>query len=72
MVPAAVGVTFTEQLAEDPDGFPSVQVPPGVKVTVPVGAVAPDVRVSLIVAVHEVAWLMSTFEGVQVTLVDVE
>ena len=43
MGPAAVGVTFTEQLAEGPDGFPSVQVPPGVKVTVPVGAVAPDV-----------------------------
>ena len=43
MGPTAVGVTFTEQLAEDPDGFPSVQVPPGVMVTVPVGAVGPDV-----------------------------
>ena len=43
MGPTAVGVTFTEQLAEDPDGFPSVQVPPGVMVTVPVGAVGRDV-----------------------------
>ena len=43
MGPAAVGVTFTEQLAEAPDGLPSVQVPPGVNVAVPVGAVAPDV-----------------------------
>ena len=43
MGPAAVGVTLTEQLADDPDGFPTVQLPPGVKVTVPVGAVAPDV-----------------------------
>jgi len=62
---------FTEQLAESSDGLPRVQLPFGVKVTVPVGAVAPRVDVSVTVAVHDVAWLTTTLEGVQLTLVDV-
>ncbi len=44
---------LTEQLAEAPDGLPKVHVPPGVKATVPVGAVAPEDEVSVIVAVHD-------------------
>ena len=49
-----------------------VHVPPGVKVTVPVGAVAPVVDVSDTVAVQLVAWLIATVEGVQLTVVVVE
>ncbi len=45
---------LTEQLAELAVGLPRVQVPPGVKVTVPVGAVG-VAKVSVTVAVHEVA-----------------
>ena len=71
MVPMAAGVTLTEQLAEAPDGLPSVQVPPGAKATVPVGAVAPEVEVSVTVAAHEVVWLTTTVDGVQLTLVEV-
>ena len=46
-------MTFTEQLVEAPDGLPKVHVPPGVKATVPVGAVAPEDEVSVTVAMHE-------------------
>jgi hypothetical protein len=49
----------------------SVQVPPGVKVTVPVGVIAVPVDVSVTVAVQLVAWPMKTVEGVHATVVDV-
>jgi hypothetical protein len=66
--PAAVGVTLTEHVAEAP--VPArVHVPPGVKVTVPVGVLVAPVAVSVTVAVHEVAWLMNTVDGVHATVV---
>ena len=46
-------MTFTEQLAEAPDGLPKVHVAPGVKATVPVGVVAPEDEVSVTVATHD-------------------
>jgi hypothetical protein len=49
----------------------SVQVPPGVKVTVPVGVVAPAPEVSVTVAVQLVAWLTVTVDGLQLTVVEV-
>ena len=66
-LPAAVGVTLTEHVAEEvvPD---RVQVPPGVNVTVPVGVVGP-VAVSVTVAVHDVAWLTNTVDGLHATVV---
>jgi hypothetical protein len=67
-VPVVVGVTLTEQVAEAVVPA-SVQVPPGVKVTVPVGVVAPDVDVSVIVAVQLVAWLTKTVDGLHATVV---
>jgi len=67
--PAADGVMLTEQLALVAVGVARVQGPPGVSVTVPVGAVAPVVDVSVTVAVHEVAWLITTEFGVQTTVV---
>ena len=67
-MPVAVGVTLTEQVAEAP--VPArVHVPPGVNVTVPVGVVAPDVDVSVTVAVQLVAWLTKTVDGVHATVV---
>jgi len=47
----------------------NVHVPPGVKVTVPVGVVAPVVEVSVTVAVQLVAWLTKTVDGVHATVV---
>lgn len=46
----------------------SVHVPPGVKVTVPVGVVG-VAKVSVTVAVQLVAWLTTTVAGVQLTVV---
>ena len=47
-----------------------VNVPPLLlKLTVPVGAVAPDDAVSVTTAVQVVAWLMTTLEGEHVTAV---
>jgi len=46
-------VTVTEQLAEAPDGLLKLHVPPGVKATVPVGAVALEDEVSVTVALQE-------------------
>jgi len=69
-VPAAVGVILTEQVADAPVPA-SVQVPPGVKVTVPVGVMAVPVEVSVTVAVHDVAWLITTVLGVHATVVEV-
>ena len=62
---------FTEQLAEAPDGLLRVQLPLGVKVTVPVGGVAPALAVSVTVAVHVVGWLTTTVPGEQETFVPV-
>jgi hypothetical protein len=47
----------------------SVQVPPGVKVTVPVGVEVVPAAVSVTVAVHEVACAMKTVEGTHATVV---
>ena len=66
-MPAAVGVILTEQVADAP--VPArVHVPPGVKVTVPVGVVGVD-ETSVTVAVQLVAWLMNTVDGVHATVV---
>jgi len=67
-VPAAVGVTLTEHVADAPVPA-SVQVPPGVKVTVPVGVLVVPAAVSVTVAVHEDAWLTTTVDGVHATVV---
>jgi len=67
-VPVAVGVTLTEQVADAPVPA-NVQVPPGVNVTVPVGVDVVPVDVSLTVAVHDVAWLTTTVDGVHATVV---
>jgi hypothetical protein len=67
-VPVAVGVTLTEHVA-DAVVPARVQVPPGVNVTVPVGVVAPDVDVSVTVAVQLVAWLTKTVDGLHATVV---
>ena len=60
---------LTEQLALLVVGVPSVHVPLGVKVTVPVGAVAPVADVSDTVAVQLVAWLIATVDGLHTTFV---
>jgi len=59
---------LTEHVADDPVPA-NVQVPPGVKVTVPVGVIAVPVEVSVTVAVQLVAWPMKTVDGVQATVV---
>ena len=46
-----------------------VHVPPGVKVTVPVGVLVVPVAVSVTVAVHEVACPTNTVVGVHATVV---
>jgi len=61
-------VILTEHVAEAVVPA-SVHVPPGVKVTVPVGVVAPDSDVSVTVAVQLVAWLTNTVDGVHATVV---
>jgi len=67
-VPVAVGVTLTEQVADAP--VPArVHVPPGVNVTVPVGVLVVPTEVSVTVAVHDVAWLTTTVDGVHATVV---
>ena len=43
---------FTEQLAEAPERLLRVQLPPGVKVTVPVGVLLVPTEVSVTVALH--------------------
>jgi hypothetical protein len=66
--PDVEGVIVTEQVADDDDAVTSVHTPPGVKVTVPVGVVG-VANVSVTVAVHVVAWLITTVEGTQLTVV---
>ena len=64
-VPAAVAAIVTLQL---PDA--RVHVPPGVKVTVPVGVLAvPAAEVSATVAVQVVLWPTTIVDGVQLTVV---
>ena len=46
-----------------------VQVPPGVKVTLPVGVVAPELEVSVTVAVQVEDWFATTEDGEHVTIV---
>jgi len=59
---------LTEHVADAP--VPArVQVPPGVKVTVPVGVDVVPAAVSVTVAVHDVAWLTNTVDGVHATVV---
>jgi len=67
--PVAAGVMVTEQVAEAP-APDKMHVPPGVKVTVPVGVVGPS-AVSVTVAMQLVAWLMTTIDGVQLRVVEV-
>jgi hypothetical protein len=47
----------------------NVQVPPGVKVTVPVGVLVVPAAVSVTVAVHDVACATKTVDGVHATVV---
>ena len=63
-----MGVTLTEQVAVVPVPA-SVHVPPGVKVTVPVGVLVVPTDVSVTVAVHEVACPTNTVVGVHTTVV---
>ena len=59
---------LTEQVVDAP--VPAkMHVPPGVKMTIPVGAVAPIVEVSVTVAVQLVASLTKTVDGVHATVV---
>lgn len=59
----------TEQVADAP--VPAkVQLPRGVTETVPVGAVG-SFTVSVTVAVQLVAWLTTTVDGAQLTVVEV-
>jgi hypothetical protein len=69
-VPVAVGVVLTEHVADVPVPA-SVQVPPGVNVTVPVGVLDVPTDVSVTVAVHDVAWFTTTVDGVHATVVEV-
>lgn len=61
-------MTVTLQLAEAPEPA-SVQVPPRVKATVPVGVMAVPTELSATVAAQDVAWLITTVDGVQFTVV---
>jgi len=61
---------LTEHVAEAPVPA-NVQVPPGVKVTVPVGVTAVPVEVSVTVTVQDVAWLIATVLGVHAAVVEV-
>jgi len=63
-VPAVVGVRLTEQ-----EPVTSAQVPPGVKVTVPVGVVTFPGEMSVTLALHDVDWPTATEEGTQATAV---
>jgi len=67
-VPETVGVVLTEHVADAPVPA-NVQVPPGVKVTVPVGVLAVPVAVSVTVAVQVVVWPITTVDGLHATVV---
>jgi hypothetical protein len=70
-VPVAVGVVLTEQVADAPVPD-NVHVPPGVKVTVPVGVMAVPAALSVTVPVQVVAWLTKTVDGLHATVVAVD
>ena len=61
-----VGVVLTEQVVNPPVPD-SVHVPPGVKVTVPVGVLIVPTAVSVTVAVQVVGWPITTVDGLQAT-----
>ena len=67
-LPDTVGVVLTEHVDDAPVPD-NVQVPPGVKVTVPVGVLVVPAAVSVTVAVHEVACPTNTVVGVHATVV---
>lgn len=70
-VPVALGVMLTEHVAVSP--VPDrVHDPLGVKVTVPVGVDPVPTSVSVTVAVHDVAWLTTTVDGLHATVVEVD
>ena len=64
--PTAEDKTLTEHVADAvvPD---RVHVPLGLKLTVPVGVVAPEEEVSATIAVHEMAWPITGLDGVHAT-----
>ena len=67
-MPETVGVVLTEHVADAP--VPDrVHVPPGAKVTVPVGVEVVPAAVSVTVAVQDVACPMNTVVGVHATVV---
>lgn len=47
-----------------------MHVPPGVKVTVPVGVIIAPGEASVTIAVQVVAWLMTAVGGLQATVVE--
>ncbi len=61
-MPTVVAVILTEQ-----EPLASVQGPPGVKVTTPVGVIAVPGEVSVTLAVHDVDWPTTTVGGAQAT-----
>ncbi len=74
-VPAAVPVKATEQLPAALRvqlGAFREPVPVDVKLTLPPGVIAVATSVSVTVAVHVEAWLITTVPGLQTTLVAVE
>lgn len=63
-------MTGTEHVAEGPVvAACSVQDPPGVNVTIPVGTVAPVADVSVTVAVHVDGWPTTMLAGLQARVV---
>ena len=75
-VPAAVGVNVTEQLPETRPQLVGLKdplaVPALMKLTVPVGVLGVPVAVSVRVAVQVEPLLVTTDEGAQLTVVEVE
>jgi len=67
-VPETAGVVLTEHVAVAPVPA-SVQVPPGVNVTVPLGVLVVPVAVSVTVAVQVVACPTTTVDGLHATVV---
>jgi hypothetical protein len=71
MVPEATGIRLIEQAAAEELTPASVQTPPGLNDTVPVGVVG-VVNVSVTVAVHELSWPIVTGFGAHDTVAVVE
>lgn len=64
-----IGEIVTEHVAVGAVAACSVHGPPGVKVTMPVGMVAPVVEVSVTVATHNDGWPTATLVGLHVMTV---